>query len=413
MYFTSYFIKQDSININNSTINEKGVNDWISTINPLVNLFTSGIKQLPDSYLEFEKIFNIVIYSLEKEPEYFIKVLKFYHLIQNRNKIKWLYYLCALVLKFYNIELYEKILDLSWQYPKDYMNLHRLTNMFEPVHTDETVQITIPEKPFAPGSYAHKLNAWVRQNNVTPNVYGQKSNVHIQIELVHYGKHVFDLLKNLLNPEFNGEYNPMFLKYMSYEKGHWEVETQLIWQYVEKLVDSDDDFKNLIKSELPLKTNLGNELRNILKKSLNSNKLTDLFTNKTRRLLKKCFNSYINSPYNLFKGEHQKGEKFIFCELSEVEEINKIDQQLKKSPTLTFAKFEKKVKKYPEFIKLRYNNENKDFTIQIKNKVWEKEQIQKLYKVFTLNQPISTQLNKGCFNTENYLIEKQSKKLSE
>lgn len=54
---------------------------------------------------------------------------------------------------------------------------------------------------------------------------------------------------------------------------------------------------------------LGTELREIFKKSLSSS-YSNLFTNKTRRMIKKCFNLHINLLDNLFKGIHSDGTKF-------------------------------------------------------------------------------------------------------
>lgn len=345
---------QGLIYTKNITPNTKGADAWKSTLNPLVDLFTTGIKRCPDSYEEFEKIFNIVQSALREEPQSFIKILKFHRLIANGNGIRWIYYLCLMVIRMENPSLYSLVLDWSWQYPKDFMNLHRITNIYEPVHSDKEVKTTLPPRDFEQGSYASKMHAWALQNKVVREfVPTHIYSVPIQDELVLYGDKVYELFVNLMTPEFDGEYNPMFLKYMSYETGHWEVETHLIWQYIESKVKSNTLFADLVNSNLELKTDLGTDLRAILNCSFDSSNSTrPVFTNKTRRLIKKCFNSYINLLDNLFKGIHQDGTTFGSGSKSKEKEINDIAHQLKRSATLAFNRFEKTVRTYPEMIEV-------------------------------------------------------------
>ena len=339
---------QGLIYTNNKTHNAKGADAWISTLNPLVDLFTTGFKRCPDTYEEFEKIFNIVQSALREDPQSFIKILKFHRLISNGNGIKWIYYLCLLVIRMEKPDLYSQVLEWSWQYPKDFLNLHRITNMFEPVQSGYEVNTTLPLIDSVHGSYSSKLNAWALQNNVERNnnlnlIYS----VPVQNEIVSYGDKVYQLFIDLMTPEFDDKYNPMFLKYMSYESGHWEIETHLIWQYIETKFICDTEFIDLVNSNSELKTDLGTELRAILKDSLNLKNLhpnQNLFTNKTRRLIKKCFNSHINLLDNLFKGIHQDGT--TFGSQSKEKEINDIAQQLKRSATLAFDRFEKTIRNY-------------------------------------------------------------------
>ena len=342
---------QGLIYTNNMVLNAKGANAWESTLNPLVDLFATGIKKCPDTYEEFEKVFNIIQSALRENPETFVKVLKFHRLIANGNGIKWIYYLCLMVIRMENHALYSLVLEWSWQYPKDFLNLHRITNMYEPIYSGEKVNTTLPTRDFEPSSYASKLNAWALQNKVkreefdTTHIYS----VPIQNELVLYGNNICELFVNLMTPEFDGEYNPMFLKYMSHEHGHWEVETHLIWQYIESIIKSNTSFADLVNSNLELKTDLGTELREILKKQfINIVPTQNVFTNKIRRLLKKCFNSHINLLDNLFKGIHKDGT--AFGSQSKEKEINDISCQLMRSATLAFDRFEKTIRTYFEMI---------------------------------------------------------------
>ena len=341
---------QGVIYTNNKVLNAKGAYAWKSTLNPLVDLFATGIKRCPDSYEEFKKVFDIIQTALRDNPETFVKVLKFHRLIANGNGIKWIYYLCLMVIRMENPALYSQVLEWSWQYPKDFLNLHRITNMYEPVYSGKEVNTTLPMRDLEHGSYTSKLNAWALQNKVEKEINADHIySVPIQDELVFYGNKVYELFVNLLTPEFDGDYNPMFLKYMSYEHGHWEVETHLIWQYIESKVSADTSFGNLVNSNLELKTDLGTELRIILKGSFAlSISPRPVFTNKTRRLIKKCFNSHINLLDNLFKGIHKDGT--VFGSQSKEKEINNIAYQLKRSATLAFNRFEKTVQTYPKMI---------------------------------------------------------------
>lgn len=347
---------QGLIYTNNITPNAKGAYAWKSTLNPLLDLFATGIKRCPDTYEEFEKIFNIVQSALKEDSQSFIKVLKLHRLIADGNGIKWIYYLCLLVIRMEDSDLYSQVLEWSWQYPKDFLNLHRITNMYKPHHSGYEVNTTLPSNDLVPGSYASKLNAWALQNKVKRhNNLNLIYSVPVQNEIVSYGNKVYELFIDLMTPEFDDNYNPMFIKYLSYESGHWEVETHLIWQYIETKFISDKKFRDLINSNSELKTGLGTELRAIFKNSLNlmnSHPNQGLFTNKTRRLVKKCFNSHINLLDNLFKGIHQDGS--AFGSQSKEKEINDIAFQLKRSATLAFDRFEKTVRTYPE---MRNDNE--------------------------------------------------------
>lgn len=346
----------------NYTLGEKGADSWKSTLEPLLDLFATSIKRCPESFEEFEKIFQIVSHSLKHNPQGFIQLLKFHRLIKNGNGIKWLYYLCLLVLKIENPVLYEQVLEWSWQYPKDLLTLHRFTNLYEPTKSSTNVQIDfcVSTQFSNKGSLGLKTKAFQKHNlsNIISN------QLELQFEIVLYTNYVFKTIKNLITPGFTGDINPMFLKYMSWETGHWALESKLIWDYLEELVKNDSDFINLLNQTEQLETTLGSELKEILKKSfekISSNQFgySNIFTNKTRRLIKKCFNSHINLLDNLFKGIHQ--DDSIFGSLgSEEEEINLICNQIKKSATLAYARFEKTVKRYIYKQKLEYKLEKKN-----------------------------------------------------
>ena len=331
----------------NLTLGAKGANAWKSTLEPLLDLFVITTKKCPENLDEFTKIFQIVSQSLRHDPDGFIQLLKFHRLIKNGNGIKWLYYLCMIVLKIEKPLLYEQVLGWSWQYPKDLLNLHRLTNMYDPIvsSSGETIQLKFSSNR-TKGSIGAKTRAFELQNKVKRFV----PDVTLQYEIVLYTHEVLKLFKNLMTPGFTESVNPMFIKYMGYETGHWALESKLIWNHLEALIKLDHNFLNLITLTDKLTTILGTELRDLLFKS--SIVGGNIFTNKTRRLVKKCFNSHVNLLDNLFKGVHQDGSLFGSTGLGENHEINLVCSQIKKSATLAYDRFEKTVKRYytDEFI---------------------------------------------------------------
>ncbi len=375
--------------VKNATFNAKGSNAWNSTLNSLVDLFTIGTKKFPKDNHEFETILNIVQGAFFQDPDTFVKILKLHRLIVKGNGIKWIYYLCMMVLKI-NMhknstpEKYEKVLEWSWEYPKDLMNLCRLSNTFGPFpnskqeslildnifkvaktknNTVNFIDITPSPKnnlKHIASSLGTKTKTWSKQNL-------SQNRTCLEFELIFYAENVFELFKKLITPSDNSEskseINPMFLKYMAYETGHWAIETKLIWAKLEQLINSNNSqahFIGLCESSEQLDNKLGNELRQILKSaheiSLKSaheitspNNYTFMLTNKTRRLIKKCFNSHLNLLDNLFKGVHLDGKKFGWTTekgLSENIEILDIANQIKRSASLAFDRFEKTVKSY-------------------------------------------------------------------
>ena len=325
----------------NLTLGTKGTDAWKSTLEPILDLFVTTSKKCPQDLNEFTKIFQIVSQSLRHDPDGFIQLLKFHRLIKNGNGIKWLYYLCLIVLKIENPLLYEQVVTWSWEYPKDLLNLHRLTNMYDPIVSSSGETILMKNSSNrTKGSIGAKTHAFELQNKVKRFV----PTVNLQYEIVLYTREVLKLFKNLITPGFTESVNPMFLKYMGYETGHWALESKLIWNHLEDLIKLDYNFVNLISLTDELSTILGTELRDLLFKShlIGGN----IFTNKTRRLIKKCFNSHLNLLDNLFKGVHQDGSLFGSTGLGEEHEISLVCSQIKKSATLAYDRFEKTVKGY-------------------------------------------------------------------
>ena len=70
-------------------------------------------------------------------------------------------------------------------------------------------------------------------------------------------------------------------------------------------------------------------------------------TNKTKRLIKKLFNEQINLTDKMFQGFHSDGTP-IGSLGPDAKEIDMLYRVLKKTPTLSFAKAERTIKKWME-----------------------------------------------------------------
>lgn len=245
----------------NLVIGEKGADAWKSTMYLLLDLFVISVKKCPEDFDEFTKIFQIVSEALKSDPDGFVKVLKFHRLIKNGNGIKWLYYLGMILIKIENPHLYEQILEWSWEYPKDLLILHRMTNMYEPIPSKGREFVNFNVQTHGPkGSIASKLYAFGRQNYIMydgKNIIGEDI-LKLQYEIVYYANEVLNVFINLMTPGSTTPVNPMYLKYMEFETGHWAVETKLIWNHLEILIEYNQHFFNLINSSEQLTTPLWN-----------------------------------------------------------------------------------------------------------------------------------------------------------
>jgi hypothetical protein len=328
----------------NLTLNKKGSEAWNSTLNPLVDMFSLCTKKLPVKG-EFLKIIKILDDSIKNDPTTYLKLLKFHRLINNGNGIKWLYYLGMVILKYHDNELYEKVLEWSWQYPKDILRLNRITNMLKIDNNSKNIMIKVDNLHNKTTIKGRRVNAFIK-NNKSSNINPSNYNLTVlPFELIFYSEVLLDIFKKVLNPNNEEDYNPMFLKYLGYEKRQWYLESNIIWQYLEYIIKEEsktsDTLKDLIKSQEKIKHSLGSEIRDILK---DVNFDEKIFTNKKRRLIKKCFNEHVNLLDNLHKGQHKDGS--LLGSHNNNKEMNLILDQLKKSPTLAFKNFEKTIKKY-------------------------------------------------------------------
>ncbi len=326
------------------TLNAKGADAFASTTDPALDIFTYTSKTFPSDLEHFTELVNKLTEVKNENSELFIKLLKFHRLIEKGNGTKNIYYTGMNILKLENPELYSQILMWSYQYPKDILYLCRTNTMFGLV-PDEFATSTINYKSNQfhstnRNSKGLKLNSLETKYKKSSLINQDISTIMVSSEIRIYGDLVIDTFKKILNN--SKDYNPMLLKYMANESGHWSAETHLIWNYLESRLGTDDEFVQLVNSESVLDSELGNEFRNYLK----NNKKNDVwFTNKNRRKIKKIFNKYVNLTDNLFKGIHSDGSLFN-SHASKDTEIEMIYQVIKKTPTISLKNFSSTVNKF-------------------------------------------------------------------
>ena len=337
------------------SLNNKGADSFVSTTNPILDLFTYTRKTLLRDLESFKQLIASITQAKNFNSELFIKLLKFQRLIKKGNGIKHIYYLCMILIKMEVPSLYEKLLEWSYEYPKDILFLHKVNSMFISVNTNNTNTYSpnpspnsSPSPNINPNSIKLDFNylSFNNPRSYKMNIFNYKmvhaniifdNNYIVSEEIKIYGDLVFSNFIIILSGHNN--YNPMLIKYLSYETGHWIIETELIWKYIEKLASTDDVFNNLVLSE-ELISDFATKLRILLK---NNKKNDKYFTNKNKRLIKKLFNTHINLTDNLYKGIHTDGTLFGSNPDRNIE-IDMIYQVIKKTPAKSFDIITKYIK---------------------------------------------------------------------
>jgi hypothetical protein len=229
--------------------------------------------------------------AFESNPKGFIQILNFHRNIKGGNGIKMYLWLGLCIVKScVTVDLYKLLLGWTIQYSKDIHNLCRLTqNIYD---------ITTPEIEF----YAFR--------------------VYIQI---------IKLLKGDTT-----DLDLMLFKYLSHKKGHWARETNLIWAKVSILLQSDADFRNLVKDTKPLPNhhNLGEDIRSLFVQKYRRGK----FSPELQRKLKVAVNSRLHLTDYLLSGKHYDGTLFDFSPESLNTESEKIGIEISKSASIATAK---------------------------------------------------------------------------
>jgi hypothetical protein len=324
------------------TLNAKGADAFESTTNPALDLFTYTSKNFSSDANEFSSLVSKIVEVKNYNSELFFKLLKFPRLIEKGNGIKNIYYLGMLLLKQEDPETYSKILEWSYEYPKDILTLARLCSMYQPIgdtNPNATFDYQSSYVSGTAGSKGKKMSYVESKYHDHDLIDSTNNKITVPCEIRIYGDLVLDTFKKLISG--SKDYNPMLLKYMGYETGHWAIESEFIWSYLDSRLKNDSEFVELLDSTEPIH-GLGLELRTYLK---NNRHASGWFTNKNRRKIKKIFNSYVNLTDHLFKGIHSDGTQFG-SHASRDEEVELIYNQLKRTPTISLNNFTKTIKKF-------------------------------------------------------------------
>lgn len=347
--------------------NKKGADSFLSTTNYCLDFYTFNSKKVPTDLVAFTKIVRDLEQAKNQNPEIFMKLLKFHRLIEKGNGIRWIYYLSMMLLRLEDQPTYEKLLEWSWEYPKDIHNLHKMNHSVMPFSCVSPTQVSMTIDSARIRRWVTKSNGVLfpsnpvllcnrkRRTKAKPTTY----NVSISPETKLYGDLVFKMLKGLLSNDKDGYFNPMLVKYLAFENGLWLTETVLVWNYVNSLFHSNPDVFALISSNDELSMEIATNFRNILQRIVNSSTFTretNLFSNKTRRLIKVLFNHHVNITDNMFSGIHTDGSMFG-SHKNQDDEISMIYDVLRKTPSISNKLCSKTIQNIQKIIQKSINSD--------------------------------------------------------
>ena len=237
----------------NMILNTKGADAFISTTNPILDLFTETRKKVPETLEEFTALVRKIEAAKNFDSELFVKLLKFHRLIEKGNGLKGLYYISMIILKEEDPDIYKQVLTWSRQYPKDILRLARLSSIFGCL-TDSSssfsVSIPLSLKYLSPkgdkkSTLGKKMTKWALTEKKTGNVVSNSctssiATILISSEIELYSQLLVDVIKKILTGKlFDSDANLMLFKYLSYETGHFAVESKVIWSRVKEILESD------------------------------------------------------------------------------------------------------------------------------------------------------------------------------
>ena len=139
--------------------NNNGAPAFSSSNNPILDMFTKNLLEIPRDREQFGELVREIERAKNYDLELFIKLLKLHRLIKKGNGMKGYYYICMMVLKEDDENLYKKVLEWSWQYPKDILRLHKLSCMFRPSYPNS--YMILKNDPLTYNSES-KINSWVK-----------------------------------------------------------------------------------------------------------------------------------------------------------------------------------------------------------------------------------------------------------
>jgi hypothetical protein len=195
--------------------------------------------------------FTTVVRKIEKIKNYsseiFIKLL-IYHRVFKGNK--QLFYIGMMVLREEDPEMYIKILNLNILkfYSKDLLRLCRIYNFMGQHNSDSKIKINIQETT---GHRNVKLIMWNKKNCINNDL--KIKEIYLSVEAKLYGDALYRTIKEILVGNYgSNDINLVLFKYISYESGHFNLESIFIWKYVEDLLQKDGDIPNILKDNLGL-----------------------------------------------------------------------------------------------------------------------------------------------------------------
>ena len=208
---------------------------------------------------EFKSLVRKIETAKNYDSEMFIKLLKFHRLIEKGNGMKGFYYICMMILKDEDPSIYERVLIWSRQYPKDILRLARLSSMFGCGVSTTGSFVCIPmsleysTRGKIKSGLGKKMTKWALTEKTNANLssFGPRTNstqtVYISAEIELYAQLLADTLKKIMTGKlYDDDVNLMLFKYLSYETGHFAVESKIIWTRVNVILTADPVVKAAI-----------------------------------------------------------------------------------------------------------------------------------------------------------------------
>ena len=211
----------------------------------ILEFFNEEYKQI-NSLEDFTSIIRKIEKIKNYSSEIFIKLL-IYHRIVKGNK--QLFYIGMMVLKEEDPEMYKKILSLNILkfYSKDLLRLCRIYNFMGQSNSDSKINIDIQDTK---GHRNIKLIMWNKKNCADDLL---SKEIYLSVEAKLYGDALYRTIKEILNGNYeSNDINLVLFKYISYESGHFNLESMFIWKYVEDLLQKDVGISSILKDNLGL-----------------------------------------------------------------------------------------------------------------------------------------------------------------
>jgi len=241
-------------------LNNKNAEAYTTTNSKILDLFcyNKRMRIATNNYDEFKELINMIISAKNENLELFIKLLKFHRLINNGNGIKNIYHLCLMVLRIEEPEIYKDVLKWSYEYCKDILRMDRINNMIKDKHNFNNTRIILNTPGYYKSQSKNRNNKRLvifnkqKRNFINDDDYNDKDinikdkyEYNLTPEEEIYSDLIYKNIRNIIL-EKDDKINMMIFKYLSYETGHFSIETEIILQRVEDLINNDEELKNVI-----------------------------------------------------------------------------------------------------------------------------------------------------------------------